>query len=237
MSSAQNATETAHVGWISPVPRRSTWDIIWTCLSVFLICSWKCTHLNLPTREESRAGWLKWWWVLPVWPTRPLWRKWRRKLMWMLLIALCTELVVALAMDQNLKARRDLKKARKLTEGRPAARHYSLAHAFYARMGGFIVIQGLYHEERGRSSPVPENPRGLDGEDIQAIEKGGGNNSHVPTNSSTRRCRFLTLENLGMSWPCFWALAIHVAIDVRVGSNTLYFKPKQSSKETASSFP
>jgi hypothetical protein len=65
---ADNATTTANVtsgaepvanmvGWVPPDARRNTLDIILSCLSIFLVCSWKCVHLNLPTYEESQAGW------------------------------------------------------------------------------------------------------------------------------------------------------------------------------------
>src|SRR3569833_2245174 len=68
-----------HVGWVSSDGRRSTWYIILSCLTIFFISSWKCTHLNIPTAEESTAGWHKCG-LLPYFPTSPLRRKWRRKL-------------------------------------------------------------------------------------------------------------------------------------------------------------
>ena len=55
-TSDMNTTE--RVGWVSPQGGRSTWGILWSCFTVFLICSWKCTHLNLPSPVGSCAGWL-----------------------------------------------------------------------------------------------------------------------------------------------------------------------------------
>lgn len=68
-TTASNATTTGpgRVGWVSSESRRSTWGIICSCAAVFLICSWKCTHLDIPTIEESRGGWHKWPGV-PYWP-------------------------------------------------------------------------------------------------------------------------------------------------------------------------
>lgn len=132
------------VGWVSPDSRRSTWDILWSCLTVFLICSWKCTHLNLPSVAESEAGWHKscaiTWWPfsdprkrlhLLLLPDALLLRKWGRKLGYMVLIAIAPEMVVALATEECVKAWRDVKKV-----NNP---NYTMSHAFFARMGGFVV--------------------------------------------------------------------------------------------------
>ncbi|KAF7525201.1 hypothetical protein G7054_g11167 [Neopestalotiopsis clavispora] len=126
----------ARVGWVSPPNAgRSTWGIIWSCLAVFLLCSWKCTHLNVPTVEESEAGWHKIW-CIPVFPEQPLLRKWGRKLFFMALIAIAPEIVVALAARQHLEARDDLRDVKLCSEN---MRKYTMAHAMFAHMGGFVV--------------------------------------------------------------------------------------------------
>lgn len=144
------------VGWVGPEPRRSTWDIIWSCLAIFLVCSWKCTHLNIPTREESQAGWYHpSWKPIPIlyWPERPLMRKWARKAMWMVIIAVAPEVGAALAMQQNLEAKDALKR---LHLGEEAAGHghsnssqWTMAHAFYAGMGGFVLRIPKLAPQRG----------------------------------------------------------------------------------------
>ncbi|RKK08894.1 hypothetical protein BFJ63_vAg9991 [Fusarium oxysporum f. sp. narcissi] len=55
--SNSTASNTTMVGWVAPAPRRSTWSIIWSCLSIFIVCSWKCVHLNIPTHEEIQGEW------------------------------------------------------------------------------------------------------------------------------------------------------------------------------------
>ena len=88
------------VGWVSPVPQRSTWDIIWSCLSIFLLCSWRAVHLNLPTPNESLGEWYEFplgKLMLPYWPKKPLRTKWRRKIFWMVVICLAPELGVGIA--------------------------------------------------------------------------------------------------------------------------------------------
>nr|RBQ95671.1 hypothetical protein FVER53263_21031 [Fusarium verticillioides] len=105
---------TTMVGWVSPAPRRSTWGIIWSCLSIFIVCSWKCVHLNIPTHEEIQGEWhtIQLCKGLPdvsIWPKAPLRRKWRRKIIWMTFIALAPEFGVALAAKQYMEARQELK--------------------------------------------------------------------------------------------------------------------------------
>ncbi|TVY74523.1 hypothetical protein Focb16_v005263 [Fusarium oxysporum f. sp. cubense] len=112
--SNSTASNTTMVGWMAPAPRRSTWNIIWSCLSIFIVCSWKCVHLNIPTHEEIQGEWhtmqlCRGFPDTSFWPKAPLRRKWRRKIIWMTLIALAPEFGVAMAAKQYLEARRELK--------------------------------------------------------------------------------------------------------------------------------
>ncbi len=132
------------VGWVSPPGGRSTWGILWSCFTVFLICSWKCTHLNLPSPRESCAGWRRWR-GLPVWPSAALARKWWRKLLWMSMMALAPEVVVSIAVKQFLEARDALKRA---GQGR-----FTLTHAFFALMGGFVLRVYIYEHQELQQAP------------------------------------------------------------------------------------
>ncbi|KAK0614442.1 hypothetical protein B0T14DRAFT_570377 [Immersiella caudata] len=121
---------TAHVeriGWVSS-SQRTTMDIIWNCLSIFIICSWGCVHHNLPAPAESQARY----------PTR----KWARQLGYMVVVCLAPEVVVTMAWEDFLAARYALRSLRE-DSGLPpeVTREYSLAHAFFAQMGGFAVRQ------------------------------------------------------------------------------------------------
>ena len=139
------------VGWVS-APRRSTMDIIWNCLSVFMICSWKCMHHNLPTPAEGQAGYCELMGV-PCWPTLFLARKWARQFGYMAVVCLAPELVVAIAFEDFLAARYAL---RSLQEDLPieVTRNYTMAHAFCAQMGGFAIRQ--------LSSPLIGKPNEID---------------------------------------------------------------------------
>ncbi|KAI1063883.1 hypothetical protein LB506_005845 [Fusarium annulatum] len=148
---------TTMVGWVSPAPRRSTWSIIWSCLSIFIVCSWKCVHLNIPTHEEIQGEWhtVQICRCLPdisFWPKAPLRRKWRRKIIWMAFIALAPEFGVALAAKQYMDARRELKEFTKALPDE-AEQKYTMAHAFYVQMGGVVV----YGPRAPRSSTVEED--------------------------------------------------------------------------------
>jgi hypothetical protein len=103
------------IGWVSPAPRRTTWSIIWSCMSIFIVCSCKCVHLNIPTHEEAKGEWhtlqVKFLPDISVWPKAPLRREWRRKVLWMCCIALAPEIGVVLSVQQYVRARKDLKDA------------------------------------------------------------------------------------------------------------------------------
>ncbi|KAK0704297.1 hypothetical protein B0H67DRAFT_521349 [Lasiosphaeris hirsuta] len=127
------------VGWVSAPSQRSTWDIIWTCLSIFLLCSWRAVHLNLPTPEESLDEWNEFrlgsFGMVPYWPKKPLLVKWRRKVVWMGVICLAPEAGVGLAVNQYLAAREARDKANRAMPDDK----FTMAHAFYANMGGITI--------------------------------------------------------------------------------------------------
>lgn len=140
------------VGWVSSGSGRSTSDILWSCFSILLVCTWKCIHFNVPSIEESEARWHKWG-AVPYWPSKLLWWTWLKKIGWMILIVIAPEIGVAMAMDQYLLAREPQEeyKARRNESALPPAQgetakedgidrvKISQTHAFFANMGGFTV--------------------------------------------------------------------------------------------------
>ncbi|KAK3370969.1 hypothetical protein B0T24DRAFT_680108 [Lasiosphaeria ovina] len=150
------------VGWVSPDARRSTWDIIWSCLSIFLACSWKCVHLNVPTPAEARGEWHH---VrifkkrVPFFPGSRLFDKWRRRLVWMLIISIAPEVGVALAVKQWRNARRTLKE----TTGRDKDSRLTMAHAFLTNMGGVVmryIIIPHPHKTQSEKAEQPDVTKG-----------------------------------------------------------------------------
>ncbi|KAI5462839.1 hypothetical protein BGZ63DRAFT_379828 [Mariannaea sp. PMI_226] len=127
-------SDSQKLGWVSPSTRRSTWEIIWSCLSIFLVCSWKCVHLNVPTHNECVGEWHKIG-PVPVFPKKPLLVKWRRKIYWMITIAIAPELGVGLAAKQFQEVRGNLKTYS------DAGDDWTLVHAFYVFMGGVYMCE------------------------------------------------------------------------------------------------
>ncbi|KAH6713138.1 hypothetical protein BKA61DRAFT_608600 [Leptodontidium sp. MPI-SDFR-AT-0119] len=139
------ATDTSkdRIGWKSSPDGRSTMDIIWSCASVLLVCTYKCLHLNISSFEENQAGWrrTKRWGV----PYRPEWliiRKHLRKIKWMALVLIAPEIGVAIACCQYMNARAEVWKARLEFPGE----ELTLTHGFYAVAGGFAVTSGRSQE-------------------------------------------------------------------------------------------
>jgi hypothetical protein len=176
---AQNSTESdKHVGWVSSSNGRSTSDILWSCFSILLVCTYKCIHFNVPSQKESEAGWFTWTW----------WRKWLKKIGWMMLIVLAPEIGVAIAMDQYLLAREqcheeiegEIQKKRKVDESKVVdgkkdvetataemnvdkggKQEITNTHTLFANMGGFnLRIYALSLPEQAhtqRNQTLPDN--------------------------------------------------------------------------------
>lgn len=103
-------------GWISQPNNRGTFDILKECSLTVILCSWTVLCLNIPAPEDS---WL---------------RRKRRKLYWMILAMLGPEFILQLAMGQWELARVSVQAFKDLGHA-----DWSLKHAFFADMGGFVL--------------------------------------------------------------------------------------------------
>ncbi|KAL8396770.1 hypothetical protein RB594_003740 [Gaeumannomyces avenae] len=163
-SSLAGGQVSGHVGWVPPPRGRGTINIIWSCLTVLLICSYKCLHLNIPHEDELEAGWHKLWGAIPYWPERPALRRLLRKVKWMAITIIAPEFVAGVAAFELQQARKDLADAKKRApdfakwlrerdelrrwgesghnppDSQPRNSELTLSHAFYARMGGFVHV-------------------------------------------------------------------------------------------------
>ncbi|KAL2838265.1 hypothetical protein BJY01DRAFT_251064 [Aspergillus pseudoustus] len=119
------------VGWTSSPDVRGTADILWSCGAIFLVCTWKCMHFNLPSQEESEAQWRTFWGWFPYWPSRLRWSVIVRQVKWMCMIAIAPEFGIAMAADEFWQA---WKLTRKV-----GCAGFTITHAFYALMGGFVI--------------------------------------------------------------------------------------------------
>lgn len=82
---AQN-NSTALVGWQAGGDTRSSWDIVWTCLSTILACTWNVLHRDVHPDDPDI--------LLSI-----------RKLWWWLIATLAPELVMMLAANELYAAR------------------------------------------------------------------------------------------------------------------------------------
>lgn len=88
------------VGWVWDDGSRTTFDVIWGCIAVIIVCTYKVIHLNLPAEKESDASWSE---LL-------FWKKWLRKFKWMFLMAVGPELLYSMALLDWLWARDSVRK-------------------------------------------------------------------------------------------------------------------------------
>lgn len=136
--SSQTETAKDLVGWVPNSPGRSTLNIVWSCLSVLLVCTYKCVHLNISSFEENQAGWHKtklFGVRLSYWPKRPLVRKTLRKIKFMMIILIAPEVGVAMAVGEFLAARSELRRAKERFPVEELT--LTLTHGFYSIMGGY----------------------------------------------------------------------------------------------------
>ena len=134
------------VGWTPSPDRRGTIDVLWICAFTLFICTWTVLHPNIPTQEEVRAQWNQW----------PFWRK-RLKLAGLLVLMVAApELVVALAVRDWLWARASVREMRELGFD---DRQWSMSHAFFANMGGFVLYFEVQDRKEGISGKIAESDR------------------------------------------------------------------------------
>ena len=134
------------VGWTPSPNRRGTIDILWICAFTLFICTWTVLHPNIPTQEEVRAQWTQW----------PFWRKRLKPAGLLLLTVAAPELVVALAVRDWLWARASIREMRDLGFD---DWQWSMSHAFFANMGGFVLYFPVQDREEGVTRKITDSKR------------------------------------------------------------------------------
>ena len=132
----------AKVGWVWNSCKRSTFDVLWSCLSVILFCTYKVIDLNLPARREAEASWNK---LL-------FWKKWLRKLKWMGFMVLSLELLLAMALRDFIWSRQDERRF-----ARTRANHKSFLRPSKLEEDAidFVKDEKVTSTERPKSIPLP----------------------------------------------------------------------------------
>ncbi|KIK54381.1 hypothetical protein GYMLUDRAFT_48747 [Collybiopsis luxurians FD-317 M1] len=100
---------------------RSLYQIIWSCISVLVACTWVSVHPNIPAPDEGS------------------WRIQGRKIGLMIVALIAPELLVLWAARQWFSARELAKQYR--------GKGWSVSHGFFVLMGGFARYRGTHLEE------------------------------------------------------------------------------------------
>ncbi|KAI2880141.1 hypothetical protein CBS76997_9932 [Aspergillus niger] len=135
-----NSTSTAAIidGWIDEPDGRGTWSILSSCLLTIVLCCWTAVMPNIPARSD------RWYHGL------------RDRLHLAALGLLGPEFLLMLALGQWSSARASVKEFERLATTETTERPiWTLTHAFYADMGGFLV------DGPGTERPFPVNAKQL----------------------------------------------------------------------------
>jgi hypothetical protein len=123
------------VTWTFSPGVRGSSNILWSCLSAIFICTWSVQHLNVPEQRDGKdPGWRgDWKWR---------WKSFKTKGKWMLLTLILPEVLLGKALAERISAMRSVRKMNDLLKQRQELAegyYWTLTHAFYADMGGFVV--------------------------------------------------------------------------------------------------
>ncbi|BCS03147.1 uncharacterized protein AKAW2_70025A [Aspergillus luchuensis] len=135
-----NSTFTAAIvdGWIDEPDGRGTWSILSSCLLTIVLCCWTAVMPNIPARSD------RWYHGL------------RDRLHLASLGLLGPEFLLMLALGQWSSARASVKGFEQLLTTKTTKRPlWTLTHAFYADMGGFLI------DGPGTDRPFPVNAKQL----------------------------------------------------------------------------
>jgi hypothetical protein len=123
-------TPITNVNFVSSPDSRGTLDILWSSLFTIFACTWTIQHLNVPEQREGRdRGWkgdLKW-----------MLKGVYTSVKWMLLTMVAPEFVIGRACVDRVQAKRYLQELLKFAKDDHVP--WTLAHTYYANMGGFVV--------------------------------------------------------------------------------------------------
>ncbi|KAN0083868.1 hypothetical protein V8E54_002956 [Elaphomyces granulatus] len=119
---------------------RGTFNILWSSIFTVFICTWTVQHLNIPEqmpRCSKFGGRIRF-------CLRRLWAR----LNWMILFVIIPEFLVGQALQDYMMAQRAHKKMLKMLRSKNLGRYgdgkwWTMAHAFYANMGGFVLRRRL----------------------------------------------------------------------------------------------
>jgi len=107
---------------------RGTLDIVWTCFSILLLCTWSVQHLNFQPHIKARSVGQNF--RLTVFLVK-------RKAKWMLLTLMAPEVLIGLALSHFMAANHGRNTMQEFA--REDGVEWTLEHSHFADMGGFVI--------------------------------------------------------------------------------------------------
>jgi hypothetical protein len=125
--------------FISAPNGRSTFDIVWTCVTVLILCSWSVLHLAVPEQFTPKTRRQRF--NLPA-------ARQGLKVKWMLITLIGPEFIFGSAAAAWYSARRNTPDMQQVAEedGVP----WSRVHTSFADIGGFVL---RFHNDDGFMAP------------------------------------------------------------------------------------
>jgi len=117
------------VNLVHPPTVRGTFDILWSSAFTLFTCTWTVQHLNIPEQIPEGPNPF---WVGVRWSLKRVWLK----LDWMIVSLIVPEFLVGRALQDYMMARKSHKK---MLERHRNMGGWTMTHAFYANMGGFVL--------------------------------------------------------------------------------------------------
>ena len=103
------------LGWVNSPSGRGTFDVVQSCVVTIALCSWSSLCLKIGRREGR-------------------WQFLRTKLTWMVFTIIFPKVTVGMSQEQWLSAAQSLEDFARMQHPQ-----WSMRHAFFADMGGFIL--------------------------------------------------------------------------------------------------
>lgn len=113
------------VNFVSGPDARGTFDILWQCLSISLLCTYTSLHLNVPPQELPDG-----------WPRKR--KRFLNKIRWMIFAILAPEYIPGKAYSDRVSAYKHLKEYEKVAKD-DRVEPWPISHIFLANMGGFTI--------------------------------------------------------------------------------------------------
>jgi hypothetical protein len=118
------------VTFVSAPNVRGTGEILWSCLSILLLCTWSILHLNVPIEvQEKPTSWING-------IKQNLYLLWK-KIKWMVFVLLAPEMLLGTAVADLLSALTSEIDMNQVAHEDGVS--WSLTHGFFANMGGFSI--------------------------------------------------------------------------------------------------